>query len=236
MKNSNNIAIKPQRTIRSFVKREGRISPGQQKALNTLWRQYGVELGDTELNFTALYERVAPCILEIGFGMGQSLLAQAKQNLDLNYLGIEVHRPGVGKLLAELSANQLTNVRIICADAVEVLQRGIPDHSLTKVQIFFPDPWHKTRHHKRRLIQPHFVNLLKQKLIAGGHLHLATDWENYAQHMLNVLTSDAELHNTLEAGFSLNSPLDNRPITKFEMRGKKLGHQVWDLLFMKKSN
>lgn len=234
MKNSKNSVIKPLRTVRSFVRREGRISPGQQKALDTLWHQYGVELGASVFNFAALFHRDAPCVLEIGFGMGQSLLEQAKQNPEVNYLGIEVHRPGVGKLLAELSTHQLTNVRVICADAVEVLQRGIPDNALTKVQIFFPDPWHKTRHHKRRLIQKDFVNLLKQKLISGGYLHLATDWENYAQHMLSVLTTETELHNTLATDYSLNYPLDNRPITKFELRGKKLGHQVWDLLFVKK--
>ncbi len=234
MNHSKNTDKQTHRTVRSFVRREGRISPGQQKAIATLWQHFGVEINDSLVDLAALFNRTAPCVLEIGFGMGQSLLAQAQQNPNINYLGIEVHRPGVGKLLAELSANQLSNVRIICADAVEVLQKCIPDNSFTKVQIFFPDPWHKTRHHKRRLIQKEFVQLLQQKLITGGFIHLATDWENYAQQMLTVLTAEAALRNALVVDYSLNNPLENRPVTKFELRGKKLSHQVWDLLFVKR--
>lgn len=233
MKNTNISLIKAPRTIRSFVRHEGRISPGQQNALNTLWTQFGVDVNDNELNFDSLFQRVAPCILEIGFGMGQSLLEQAKKNPHLNYLGIEVHKPGIGKLLAGISEQQINNVRIICADAVEVLQNNICDDSLTKVQIFFPDPWHKTRHHKRRLIQIKFVTLLRQKLIDGGYLHLATDWENYAQHMSEALCAVPGMENALTTDYSLNNPVENRPLTKFELRGKKLGHQVWDLLYKK---
>lgn len=235
MKNSKTATTQRQRTVRSFVRREGRISPGQQKALDTLWDRYVINICPNELNLEKLFQRDATCILEIGFGMGQSLLKQAQQHPELNYIGIEVHRPGVGKLLAGLAEKNINNVKIFCADAVEVLQQCIKDNSLDKVQIFFPDPWHKTRHHKRRLIQLSFVKLLHNKLKDGGYLHLATDWENYAQHMLAVLLAAPGWRNALASDFSLNNPLENRPITKFELRGQKLGHQVWDLLFVKEA-
>lgn len=233
MKNPNSDTIKPPRTIRSFVRREGRMSSGQQRALQSLWEKYGVDLTSSQFNFEVLFARNAPCILEIGFGMGHSLLAQAIEHPEYNYLGIEVHRPGVGSLLAGIAANEITNIRIFNSDAIEVLQTAIPDNSLSKVQIFFPDPWPKLKHHKRRLIQEQFVKLLQCKLLVGGCLHLATDWENYAQHMMTVINAIPGYRNMISEGFSLNHPLETRPLTKFELRGKKLGHDVWDLLYVK---
>lgn len=226
-------ALSHPRTVRSFVRREGRISPGQTRALQKFWQQYGVEPGDKPINFDELFARQAPCILEIGFGMGHSLLTQALQNPQNNYIGIEVHRPGVGCLLAGIAANNINNIRLFNIDAIEVLQRCIPDLYLSRVQIFFPDPWPKARHHKRRLIQENFVKLLQQKLQPNGYLHMATDWENYAQHMMEVMNSMSGWQNVISGGYSLNQPVENRPLTKFELRGQKLGHQVWDLLYVR---
>lgn len=220
-----------QHKIRSFVRREGRLTKGQQRALDELLPLWGIELSAHHLSPASLFEREAPLHLEIGFGMGQSLLQMAAQQPQHNFIGIEVHRPGVGALLAGIEQQQLTNIRVCNADAVEVLQQMIPDAILAAVYIFFPDPWHKKRHNKRRLIQPEFVKLLCQKLQFGGVLHAATDWQEYAEHMLQVLQAEPELANMAAQDYSAKP--DYRPLTKFELRGKKLGHGVWDLMFRK---
>jgi tRNA (guanine-N7-)-methyltransferase len=218
------------REIRSFVLRKGRMTAGQKRALEEnsgrllLHREAGLLVVERS------FGRAAPLVLEIGFGMGQSLVEMAGAARELNFLGIEVHRPGVGSLMHSLSEQQLDNVRVYCADAVPVLRECISDASLHRIHIFFPDPWHKKRHHKRRLIQPDFVQLLQQKLEPGGHLHLATDWEHYAEQMLDVLSEAPGLVNAAGAGHYAPRP-DTRPVTKFEKRGRRLGHGVWDLLF-----
>jgi len=214
------------------VRREGRMTAGQKKAFDALWPQFGLNPDEPLTDIQSPFEKPAPVILEIGFGMGDSLAQQAAAEPQYNYIGIEVHRPGVGHLLALIAANELSNIRIYNADAVEVLNRCIPDASLTKVQIFFPDPWPKKRHHKRRLIQTPIVNLIGQKLMPDGLLHLATDWENYAQHMLEVLEASPLLTNTATDGLFVERPA-SRPLTKFETRGQRLGHGVWDLIFRK---
>ena len=214
------------RAIKSYVLRAGRITPAQQLALQELWPRYGIELGEQQLDFSSLFPIARPLVLEIGFGMGQSLAEQASAHPEYNFLGIEVHQPGVGSLLHKIKTKELSNIRIICADAVDVLKQMIPDQSLFKIQIFFPDPWPKKRHHKRRLIQPAFVHLLAQKLKPNGMIHLATDWEEYAQQMFAVLSQELALKQcdtTIE-----------RPLTKFEQRGKRLGHGVWDWVFEKR--
>ncbi len=218
------------RVIRSFVRREGRLTPGQQRALERLWPRYGVEAEGEVLDLDALFGRSAPKVLEIGFGMGDALAAMALAQPECDFIGIEVHRPGVGRLLARLEEQGSENVRLFCHDAVEVLERRIPDAGLDRVLIFFPDPWHKKRHHKRRLVQPPFVALLRRKLRPGGVLHLATDWEDYAEQMMAVVSADGGFRNQAGEGNYAPRP-DYRPVTKFERRGQRLGHGIWDLLF-----
>lgn len=218
------------RHVRSFVRREGRLSRGQRRALDTLWDRYGVDASPGLLDLDKLFRRDAPRILEIGFGNGESLATMAQARSDADFLGIEVHRPGVGHLLMRIESLGLSNLRVLCVDAVEVLARQLPDASLNRIQVFFPDPWPKHRHHKRRLIQPDFVALLARKLKPGAHLHLATDWEAYALHMLAVLEAAEGFVNT--ASKFAERP-DYRPLTKFERRGLNLGHAVWDLLFQR---
>lgn len=220
------------RTIRSFVRREGRMTPRQKHALEALWAEFGVEVPPGELDLAALFGREAPVVVEIGFGMGQSLLTLAKQNPQINYLGIEVHKPGIGALLADLAEHAVSNVRIMMFDAKDVLEKHIPPESLAGVLLFFPDPWPKLRHHKRRLVQPEFVNCVASKLVRGGYFHMATDWENYAEHMLQVASNCHQLDNKGGVGQFIPRP-DSRPVTKFERRGQKLGHGVWDLLLVK---
>lgn len=210
--------------IRSFVIREGRLTPGQERALTELWPQYGLE-PDSSLDLEQAFERNAPRVLEIGFGNGASLAEMAANNPGHDFLGIEVHRPGVGHLLQLLSKQEISNVRVLCTDAVEVLEQNIPDNSFSQISIFFPDPWPKKRHHKRRLIQTAFVNLLSRKLRDNGVLHAATDWENYADHIKEVLApidcfSEAPLNEALP-----------RPDTKYEQRGLRKGHRVNDLVY-----
>ena len=218
------------RKIRSYVRREGRITPAQQKALNTLFPKLGVKLEHGLVDFAKEFNRNGEIILEIGFGMGEALVEIAKQNPDDNFIGIEVYRPGVGSCLNLLYKKDIQNVRIFCDDAVTVLEEAIPSRSLTRVQIFFPDPWPKKRHHKRRLIQPEFIKLVGDKLKNKGILHLATDCDIYALHMLEVLEQKQEFHNM--AGENEFYPRPKwRPKTKFEKRGEKLTHQVYDLLF-----
>jgi len=221
------------RRIRSFVKREGRMTSAQQRALKELWPRYGVEPANQPIDFHELFQRDCPVVLEIGFGNGESLATMAQHNPDRCYLGVEVHRPGVGSLLLNIERLGLANLRLSMADSVELLQTQIPDASLSAVQIFFPDPWPKARHHKRRLVQPDFVQLLRRKLRPGGTLHLATDWPDYAEHMLQVMEAADGFTNTAGPGKWLPRPAW-RPETKFERRGLKLGHPVHDLLYSRR--
>lgn len=219
-----------QRTIRSFVLRQGRLSPAQQRALETLMPLYGIPYAPQQLDLDAVFGRAAPKILEIGFGMGGTTAAIAQANPDKDYVGVEVHTPGVGGLLRLVQEHGLTNLRVIQHDAVEVLRNMISDGALDGVHIFFPDPWPKKRHHKRRLVQAAFVSLLCSKLKPGGYLHFATDWEEYAQWTLEVLRAEPSLANTV-ADYAPRPQY--RPLTKFEQRGLNLGHGVWDLIFRK---
>jgi tRNA (guanine-N7-)-methyltransferase len=219
-----------QRHIRSFVVRAGRMGTGQKRALQTLGPRYVLPFMSAPLNAPQVFGRTAPLVVEIGFGMGQATAAIAQAQPESDFIGIEVHPPGVGALLERIVAQDLHNLRLIQHDAVEVLQSMLEPNSLAAVHVFFPDPWHKKRHHKRRLIQTEFVALLASKLQAGGLLHCATDWEAYADHMLQVLSAEPRLRNTA-SGFAPRP--DHRPLTKFEARGLKLGHGVWDLLFTK---
>jgi len=223
----------PQRSIKSFVLRAGRMGSGQEKALAELGPRFVLPWQNHALDFDAAFARIAPRIVEIGFGMGQATAEIAAQRPAEDFLGIEVHTPGVGALLKAIGERGLTNLRIIQHDAVEVLREGIGPASLAGIHIYFPDPWHKKRHHKRRLIQPDFVRLLAERLAPGGYIHLATDWENYAQQMLTVLAAEPQLQNTA-ASYAARPPF--RPLTKFEARGLRLGHGVWDLLFIKKAD
>lgn len=220
-----NKSLKP---IRSFVHRQKKLSKHQQLAFSTLANQ---NLLLVPINFKKLFQREAYTILEIGFGMGDSLLQQALQYPENNYLGIEVHRPGIALMLTQIEKFKLKNIKIIYADATEILANSIPKHSLDLVQIFFPDPWPKTRHHKRRLVQPKFIHLLYEKLKLNGKLHLATDWQDYAQHMLKVMENTPLWKNTAEKNQFTPRP-STRPITKFEKRGQQLGHPIWDLIFL----
>ena len=221
---------KQHRTIRSFVRREGRLTVGQERALETLWPQFGINEGTEKIDLVELFGRQAPKILEIGFGNGASLAKMAQQQPEKDFIGVEVHRPGVGQLLKEIEELQLTNLRVACTDAVELLKQRISDNALQRVQLYFPDPWHKKRHHKRRIIQPDFVDLLAAKINTGGHLHMATDWEHYAEQMLHDLSESDRFKNCSETNDFIPRP-DYRPMTKFENRGIRLGHGVWDLLF-----
>ena len=218
------------RPIRSFVLRRGHISVAQQRAQEELQSTYGIVYAEQALNLDAVFDRPAPKILEIGFGMGDATASIAAAHPDNDYLGLEVHDPGVGSLLKQIKLLGLANIRIIQHDAVEVIQHMIADSSLNGVHIFFPDPWHKSRHHKRRLIQPGFIALLARKIVPGGYLHCATDWEDYAVQILRVLSEQEALTNT--ATDYAPRP-EYRPLTKFEQRGMRLGHDIWDILFKK---
>ena len=220
------------RRIRSFVRREGRLTKGQQRALDELFPRYGVNLQQGVVDLDILFGRHAPRILEIGFGNGVSLAEMAANHPENDYLGIEVHRPGVGNLLLQIEEQALNNIRVSNDDAVEVLAQQIPDASLDAVYLFFPDPWHKRKHHKRRIVQPAFVGLLHRKLIPGGLFHMATDWENYAEHMMAVMSSVDGFENTAGSGQYIARP-EYRPLTKCEQRGHRLGHGVWDIVFKK---
>jgi tRNA (guanine-N7-)-methyltransferase len=222
---------RPQRPIRSFVLRGGRMGTGQLRALEELGPRYVLPFEPRPLDAEAVYGRRAPLVLEIGFGMGQATAAIAFGRPDSDFLGVEVHEAGVGALLKLIGEQGLTNLRIVRHDAVEVLQQMLAPASLAGVHIYFPDPWHKKRHHKRRLIQPPFVELLASRLAPGGYLHCATDWQDYAAQMLEVLTASPALVNTT-AGYAPRP--EWRPLTKFESRGQRLGHGVWDLVFTRR--
>ena len=220
------------RRIRSFVLRQGRLTKGQERALEMAWPKFGIDYTDDLLDLNEAFRRIdSRKILEIGFGMGDATAQIAQILPDADFLVVEVHTPGVGSLLKHMEELALTNIRIIQHDAVEVIKNMLADASLDGVHIFFPDPWHKKRHHKRRLIQPEFVKLLCRKLKVGGYLHLATDWQEYAEWVLEVLNAEPQLLNTAE---NYAEKPSYRLLTKFEDRGIKLGHGVWDLMFIRK--
>jgi tRNA (guanine-N7-)-methyltransferase len=219
------------RPIRSFVLRQGRVSNAQRQALEKLMPEYGISLGTEALDLEQIFGRSAPVFLEIGFGMGETTAAIAKAHPQNDYLAVEVHTPGVGSLLKQIKELGLTNIRVLQHDVVELLQQGLPPECLAGVHIFFPDPWPKARHHKRRLLQTAFVALLCRHLKSGGYIHAATDWQDYAEQILLVFSGEPQLVNT--AVDYAPRPL-YRPLTKFEQRGLRLGHGVWDLIFRKK--
>jgi tRNA (guanine-N7-)-methyltransferase len=220
------------RSIRSFVRRESRITPAQLRALGELWPRYGIPEGQAPLDWPSVFGRRAPVILEIGFGNGEALAAAAAAHPENNYLGIEVHRPGVGSLLRRIEAGTLSNVRVLLGDASEILAQRIPDASLAAVHLFFPDPWPKKRHHKRRLVQPEFAALVARKLEAGGYFHLATDWPAYAEHMAAVLSRTEGLVDASGEG-RFQELVAGRLSTRFEQRGRRLGHEVRDLVYLR---
>lgn len=218
------------RSIRSFVLRQGHMTAAQQRAIDTLWPQFGIDYCWQTVDLDACFGRSNPKVLEIGFGMGTATAEIAKRLPDTDFLAVDVHGPGVGNLLKLIEEGQLGNIRVMRHDAVEVVEDMLADASLDGIHIFFPDPWHKKRHNKRRLVQAPFVAKLLPKLKSGGYIHMATDWEEYAAQMLEVLGGFAELQNTVD-GYAPTP--DYRPETKFEARGKRLGHGVWDLVFKK---
>ncbi len=220
------------RGIKSFVMRAGRMTEGQQRGLDQGWAKFGLELEAGAPDFDAVFGRSAPRTFEIGFGMGHSLLEMAAAAPEQDFIGVEVHRPGVGALLNGLMTQNLSNVRVYSCDALEVLRQCVADASLDRLLLFFPDPWHKSRHHKRRIVQPAFAELVRQKLKVGGVLHMATDWEAYAEHMLEVMNVAPGFSNLAADGRCVARPAE-RPTTKFERRGERLGHGVWDLKFQR---
>ena len=222
--------VKYLRKIQSFVRRSGRISKAQSIGLNELWHDYGVNLNEKKLDFNKLFLSKNNVTLEVGFGNGDSLLEMAIDQPNQNFLGVEVYEAGVGRLINEANKNKLSNLKIIKDDAVEVLTNNILDNSISHFQLFFPDPWHKKKHHKRRIVQISFLDLLSKKLKKDGIVHIATDWENYAEHIMELLESHSHFKNCAgDHMYSLRPK--NRPLTKFENRGQKLGHGVWDIIF-----
>ena len=218
------------RRIRSFVLREGRMTTAQQRAFDDHWSRFGLDYNASERDLGATFGREAPRVLEIGFGNGEALAWASEHDLARDYIGVEVHSPGVGRLMNALAAREASNVRVYKHDAVEVLEHEIPAGSLSEVRIWFPDPWHKKRHNKRRLVQPAFVELLASRMAPGGLLHLATDWEAYAEHMRETMEAAAGWHNLVGPGASAGRPAW-RIETHFERRGTRLGHGVWDYLY-----
>ena len=223
-------ATPDRRRVRSYVLRQSRITPAQELAIQQHWHRFGIDYQPQTLDLSQVFGRSAPKVLEIGTGTGENIVALANRHSDNDYLALEVHTPGVGKLIRQAVALNLSNIRVICHDAVEVLAHQIGDKTLDQILIFFPDPWPKKRHHKRRLLQPEFVALLRRKLQDHGRLFLATDWQDLAEHMLRVCDAEGELFNL--AGRGNYSPRPKwRPLTKFEQRGRHLQHQVWDLAY-----
>ncbi len=230
------------RKIQSFVRRAGRLTPSQQKGLTELWQNYAIEPSTGLIDFVKVFNNNQEVVLEIGFGNGDTLIEMAEKNPQLNYVGIEVYEAGIGRLINSSHTKQLKNLKVMKGDAIEILKNNIADNTLTKVQLFFPDPWHKKKHHKRRIVQHDFLNLLAKKLkndkqtslphasVKQASLHFATDWENYAQHMMVVLEENKNFKNTQSAHNYTPRP-DFRPLSKFEKRGQRLGHGVWDLIF-----
>ncbi len=224
---------KLRRPIRSYVLRQGRLTAGQERAFETVWPRLGVEFHGRILDLPALFGNRHPVFLEIGFGNGEGLAQMAAAHPENNYLGIEVHRPGVGHLLLKAEELGLTNLRVLRHDAVDVLQHGIATAALEGVFLFFPDPWHKKRHHKRRILQPPLVEQLARVIRPGGLFHAATDWENYAEQMMELLSTASVFENRAGPGAFFPRP-DWRPLTRFEQRGQRLGHGVWDLVFRRR--
>jgi len=223
------------RPIRSFVLREGRLTPAQERAFTGLWPRFGIDWtpGRT-LDLPALFGNDRPVFLEIGFGNGETLVALAERHPERNYLGIEVHRPGVGHLLLELENREMSNVRVLRDDAVEVLEHGLPAASLAGVYLFFPDPWPKRKHHKRRILNARMVRLLARAIRPGSPFHVATDWRPYAEQMLAVMSEAGGLFENRAGPGAISPRPDDRPLTKFERRGQRLGHSVWDLVFLRR--
>lgn len=219
------------RTIQTFVRRNGRITPGQQASLDRLWSLYGIDYQPQLTNWDETFETTQPLVVEIGFGMGEALIAMAKDQPHNNFLGIDVYKPGLGKILAQIEALNLKNLKIMAHDAREVLENQIDSESISKVYVLFPDPWPKKKHHKRRLIAPDFLKLSAQKLKHQGTLHIATDWANYAEQIKEVLLASSEFKPTLEH-YTTPHQYQRYP-TKFESRGLRLGHQIWDFCAMK---
>ncbi len=223
------------RSIRSFAVRGSKLTTGQQRALQELWPVYGLSLKELEgvqADFRQIFGRCAPTVMEIGFGDGKALFEVAQQNPQQNFIGVEVHRPGIGRLMMRLHRHNLTNVKLFCADAIDVLNQGIGDQSLAKICLFFPDPWPKKKHHKRRIIQQPFIDLVAKKLAPDGVFHYATDWQDYADEAMSKLELSPVLVNI--AGTGKFSPCPQRPETKFEKRGHQLGHAVWDIVMQKR--
>ena len=215
--------------IKSFARRQGRITDSQQKAMDELWPRFGLE-ADTPLAPLALFGNEHPIVLEIGFGNGDSLVEMAKNDPSTNFVGIEVHKPGVGHILIKIREAGIENLRVYAHDAIDILNLCVSDHTLQRVQLFFPDPWHKTRHHKRRIVKKEFLDLIARKLRSGGHFHAATDWEHYAYDIAERLSESEHFHSSdTESPFSPRP--EYRPLTKFEARGHRLGHGVWDLIW-----
>jgi tRNA (guanine-N7-)-methyltransferase len=215
------------RTVRSFVKRAGRMTAAQERALRELWPEYGIVFSEQLLELDSLFGRSAPRVLEIGFGNGETLIEQASANPATDYLGIEVHEPGVGHCMLYAGKAGISNIKLMRHDAIEVMTHQIPDASLIRVNLYFPDPWPKKRHHKRRILQPEFLELVAKKLEVAGTFHISTDWENYAQQIDALVESDQVFKLSERRVHCGDDPLD-RPTTKFERRGYKLGHQIWD--------
>lgn len=220
------------RTIRSFVRRTGRMTVSQERALEELWPRYGIDYENSPLDLQKIFGRDADRILEIGFGNGDTLVLAATDNPDQDFIGVEVHEPGVGHCLIQANQADIDNLRVISHDAIEVLQNQVPDAALARINLLFPDPWPKKRHHKRRIIQPSFLTLAADKLQAGGTLHIATDWEDYAEHIDEVLELSKDFELAERKEHSGDSPLD-RHTTKFETRGLRKGHRIWDWRFQK---
>ena len=220
------------KSIRTFVIRSGRMTESQAKAFDTYWKQVGLSLFDGPIDPPTLFGRQAPLVIEIGFGMGDSLVDMAAADPDSDFIGIEVHPPGVGRLINRVGTEGVNNLKTYMADANDVLDDCIADGSVARVQLYFPDPWHKKKHHKRRIVQPEFVAQLVRKLLPGGKIHMATDWQHYAEQMLEVLSANSDIRNDSPTGDYVTKPAW-RPHTKFEARGERLGHGVWDLLFTK---
>jgi len=223
---------RPRRPIRSFVRRAGRLTPSQQRALDELWPTYGVDLGNEMLDLKSMFGRSAPTVLEIGFGNGDTLVRQAAENPACDFLGIEVHEPGVGHCLLMAQSASISNLKLVAHDAIEVLEAHVPLSSLHRINLYFPDPWPKKRHHKRRIIQAAFLKLCADRLIEGGALHVATDWANYAEHIDEVLAESNLFRCSERREHDGDKPLD-RPMTKFERRGLRKGHRIWDWRFEK---
>jgi tRNA (guanine-N7-)-methyltransferase len=218
------------RTIRSFVRRAGRLTPSQQRALDELWPSFGIDFSSDEMEPGAVFGRAAPITLEIGFGNGETLVQQALESPATDFIGIEVHEPGVGHCLLAAKDAGITNLKLIAHDAIEVLQTQIPVASLQRINLYFPDPWPKKRHHKRRIVQNSFLSLCADRLGTGGSLHIATDWENYAEHIAEILARSDRFECADSREHDGDDPLD-RPMTKFERRGLRHGHRIWDWRF-----